>query len=210
MSDPTMGTVTRVLNDLQNGQSSDDAVEFLWQRYFEQIVQLVRSRLRRTQAGLLNDEEDVALSALDSFVNGAKNNRFPSLRDRNDLWRILVTIAVRKVADEIQRGGRKKRGGDQIVLDEAALEGDAEKALRGLATCVGPELDPAVAAELAETCVVRLQSLSDPMYRRVAIYKAEGWTHNEIAVDLGRSVRTVERIVQLIRVAWEWNEDASQ
>src|SRR4051812_41442059 len=45
------------------------------------------------------DEEDVALSAFDSFCRGAEQGRFPRLDDRGDLWQVLVLITARKAAD---------------------------------------------------------------------------------------------------------------
>ena len=42
------------------------------------------------------DEEDVALSAFDSFCRGAEQGRFPQLDGRDDLWHLLVVITVRK------------------------------------------------------------------------------------------------------------------
>jgi hypothetical protein len=48
------------------------------------------------------DEEDVALSAFDSFCAGAERGRFPDLKDRDNLWALLVTITARKAADLAQ------------------------------------------------------------------------------------------------------------
>ena len=67
MSPDDPGSVTRWINDLKGGEL--DAAQPLWERYFADLVRLGRGRLRaspRTAA----DEEDVALSAFDSFCTG--------------------------------------------------------------------------------------------------------------------------------------------
>ena len=97
------------------------ATERLWGRYFDRLARLARERLRAVPRTVA-DEEDIALSAFDSFFAGVERGRFPRLDDRDDLWGILVTIARRKAADHAERQSRQKRGGGR-VLDEAALAG---------------------------------------------------------------------------------------
>ena len=73
---------------------SGRAVQKLWERYFQ------RSSVWRVKLGKMPrrvaDEEDVALSAFDSFCQGVAGGRFPQLDDRDNLWRILVTITGAK------------------------------------------------------------------------------------------------------------------
>ena len=87
------GSITRWLGQLKAGAA--DAVEPLWERYFRRLVGLARARLQGTPRRAA-DEEDVALSAFDSFCRGAEQGRFPQLLDRDNLWRLLVTITARK------------------------------------------------------------------------------------------------------------------
>src|SRR3954463_13568021 len=83
------GSVTVWLGDLKAG--GDEAVQPLWERYFERLVILARQRLRDAPRAVA-DEEDAALSAFDSFCRSVQGGRFPRLGDRDDLWRILVVI----------------------------------------------------------------------------------------------------------------------
>ena len=108
------GSVTLCVNALKAGDLA--AAGPLWDRYFVELVRLARVRLaRKRPQTLMSDEEDAALNALDSFYRGLALERFPKLDDREDLWRILVTITSRKVDDQIEhelalkRGGRMKR-----------------------------------------------------------------------------------------------------
>ena len=104
MSPDDPGSVTRWINDLKGGEL--DAAQPLWERYFADLVRLARVRLRATPRTAA-DEEDVALSAFDSFCAGVARGRFPRLDDRNDLWRVLVTITARKAADQALRERRR-------------------------------------------------------------------------------------------------------
>ena len=84
-------------------------VEELWERYFHRLVSLASSNLGALPRRVA-DEEDVALSAFNSFCNGAVGGRFPQLDDRGNLWRLLVTITARKVYQLKLSYGRQKLG----------------------------------------------------------------------------------------------------
>ena len=56
---------------------------------------------------------------------------------------------------------------------------------------------------MAEECGRLLSLLGDGDLRKLAIWKMEGYTNEEIAGKLGRSVPTVERKLARIRQAWE-------
>src|SRR5262245_10222034 len=106
------GSVTRWLAPLQHGDPA--AVQQLWQRYFFQLVSLARKKLAGAPRRVA-DEEDVALSAFDSFCRNAEQGRFPDLTDRDCLWRLLVMLTVRKAAHLRRDQTRLKRGGaDQV------------------------------------------------------------------------------------------------
>ena len=101
------GSVTCWIDHLRAGD--DVAAQRLWERYFHQLVRLARANLRAKPRGAV-DEEDIALSAFDSFCRGTGQGRFPRLDDRDSLWRLLVTITARKVVDQVER---ECRSGDE-------------------------------------------------------------------------------------------------
>jgi DNA-directed RNA polymerase specialized sigma24 family protein len=180
--------------------AGDDAgAEALWRRYCTRLVELARQRLRGTPRRAA-DEEDVALSAFDSFCRRAAQGRFPRLEDRDDLWQLLVTLTVRKAADLAHRERRQKRGGGAVVPASVLGQGGEAAAFAEL---VSREPDPAFAAEVAETCRELLEALGDPTLRAIAVARMEGQTNEEIARWLGKSVPTVERKLQRIRSIWE-------
>jgi DNA-directed RNA polymerase specialized sigma24 family protein len=192
------GSVTIWIDALRAGDA--DAAHQLWGRYFESLVHLARSRLRRAARGAA-DEEDVALSAFDSFYHGMARGRFPDLADRDDLWRLLVTIAARKASNQNRWESRQKRGGGRVI-HESALAVDTDPDLAGLAGVVGAGPDPEFAALLADECGRRLRDLPDESLRTVAVLKMEGYRNEEIADRLGCSLRTVSRKLEVIRKAW--------
>ena len=180
-----------------------DAAQKLWERYFRRLVGLARKKLRAAPRRAA-DEEDVALSAFDSFCRGAERDRFPRLHDRLDLWQLLVLLTARKASDLAQHERRQKRGGG-TVLDEAALTGPADSSApeAALERIEGPEPTPAFAAQVAEECRRLLERLDSPELRAVALRKVEGYGNEEIAAQLGCGLRTVERRLRLIRSIWE-------
>src|ERR1700712_2111004 len=95
MPDETEGSVTRWLGDLKAGDGDGGAAQKLWELYCESLVRLAQGILGASNRAV-EDEEDAALSAFDSFFAAASRGRLPRLDDRDDLWRVLVTITSRK------------------------------------------------------------------------------------------------------------------
>ena len=63
------GSVTRWIGELKSG--GEAAVQHLWERYFERLVRLARKKLQNTRRPrTVEDEEDAAPSAFDSFCRG--------------------------------------------------------------------------------------------------------------------------------------------
>ena len=194
------GSVTLWIDQLRTGDSR--AAEQLWERYFHRLVGLARRRLQGQPLGAA-DEEDVALSAFDSFCRGANAGRFPQLRDRDDLWHLLVAITVHKALNLLRHERRQKRGGG-AVLDQAALAGPVDDGLeeRELEGILGREPSPEFALQLAEEYQRLLHCLGDNTLRSVARWKMEGQSNNDIAARLGCAPRTVSRKLHRIRLLW--------
>jgi DNA-directed RNA polymerase specialized sigma24 family protein len=170
------------------------AAQKLWERYFAQLVRLAHKKLQ----GLFraaSSAEDVALSAFDSFCRGAGQGRFPRLNDRDDLWQLLVLLTARKAADAVEYEHRQKRRRPTADPQAGAAPPDLEQVL-------GREPSPAFAAQVAEECQALLARLGDAELQAVAVWKMEGYTHDEIAGKLGCVPRTVERKLRVIRSIW--------
>jgi DNA-directed RNA polymerase specialized sigma24 family protein len=192
------GSVTCWITQLKAGERA--AAQPLWEGYFRQLVARARRQLQGVPCRAA-DEEDVALSAFDSFCRAAEQGRLPELSDRDDLWQILVMITDRKSCDLAQHERRQKRGGGK-VRDEAAL-GEAGADDSPLAQIVSQEPSPEFAAQVAEEYQRLLDLLGDAELQRVAVWKMEGYSLAEIADRVGRVPRTVKRRLRLIRKIWE-------
>ena len=192
-------SITRWIEDVKEGDS--DAARKIWQRYFPELVRLARTKLQGTRRGMA-DEEDVALSAMNSFCDAARNDRFPDLSDRHGLWRLLLHITAQKAVDLARHERRQRRGGGRVrgesILARPGLPADRQ----AFAEVVGDVPTPEFAAQMAEQCSRLLGLLDDPQLRTLAVAKMEGYENREIAERLQCSLRTVERRLQLIRAKW--------
>jgi len=191
MKDSAEGSVTNWLRALEQG--SNDAGRQLWNRYFHQMVVLARRKLGRTD-GRIADEEDVAISAFDSFCAGLQQGRFPLMQDRDDLWGMLIVITLRKAIDTIQHDGRQKRGGGRTrgANDEQVLQ-----------ELLSREPLPETTATIEEELDRLLALLDDDHLRQLVLLKLEGHNNTESAELLGCARVTVQRMLKLIRQTWE-------
>jgi DNA-directed RNA polymerase specialized sigma24 family protein len=180
-------SVTEWIASLRAGDPA--AAQSLWERYFERLVQTARARLR--PRGDV-DGEDVALSAFDSFCHAVERGRVPQLGDRNDLWRFLIFITAQKISKVIARENTLIRGAGVVPQGDSAI-----------AQVVGREPSPDFAAEVADTFRDLLEALDDENLRRVALWKMEGYTNEEIALRLDCSLKTVSNKLKLVRLKLE-------
>jgi DNA-directed RNA polymerase specialized sigma24 family protein len=180
-------SVTHWLRQLTASEDSA-AQQQLWNRYFMRLTALARTRL--TGAPQRDaDEEDVVLSAFNSFFSAARAGRFPELHDRTGLWPLLVKITARKAINQVKRQQAKKRSSN------------AEVQVVDIAHLVGDEPTPQFAAEVAEQ-VQRLLGQLDAELRTVAVMKLEGFTNIEIADHFGVVERSIARKLARIRLEW--------
>jgi RNA polymerase sigma factor (sigma-70 family) len=161
----------------------------LWDLYFRRLVGLARRRLAGGPPGVV-DGEDVALSAICRFIRGAEQGRFPELHNREQLWRLLVTITVRKAVDAIRHETPAGKVCGEVQGDSVLLDTPAQ------------EPQPEFTAEAEEECRRLLDRLGDAELRAIAVWKMEGYTSEEIAGRMGCTLRTVERRLGLIRKLW--------
>ncbi|QDS97027.1 ECF-type sigma factor [Adhaeretor mobilis] len=189
MSNEDPGSITHWLHQLASDDESV-AQQGLWNRYFTQLAGIARGRLT-TVKGRDADEEDVALSALNSFFCAAREGRFPNLQDRTGLWPLLVKMTACKAINEVKRQHAQKRTkkAEQYVPEMTELMGDAPT--------------PQFAMELAEQVDRLMAKLPDEQLRTIAVMKLEGHTNAEIAEHFEIVERSVARKLARIRVEWQ-------
>lgn len=180
-----------------------DATEKLWGRYFKRMMGLARKRLEN-QPRLGADAEDVALSAFESFFRGAEEGRFPLLNDRDELWHLLVTITARKAQRLVRDQSRQKRGGGKVLGESAIFLPNQNGERRiGFDQIFSESPSPEFVAQLTEEYQRLFEHLQDADLRKIATLKMEGYTIDEISVQLGRAPATIERKLKVIRAIWE-------
>jgi RNA polymerase sigma factor (sigma-70 family) len=178
-------SVTQWIAGLKGGKA--EAADRLWHRYFERLVRLARRKLGSAPRRVA-DEEDVAATVFRNLWQGAESGHFPELRNRENLWPLLVVLTSRRVHDLVRY--QRRRGTDESP-DE-------------LDYVIAEEPTPEFAAMMTEN-VSRLFAVLDSTYRQVAQSKLEGFENAEIARKLGCSERTVERKLHVIRRLWDAN-----
>jgi DNA-directed RNA polymerase specialized sigma24 family protein len=192
------GSITQCIERLKRGDRA--AAERLWDAYIRRLVGLARAKMRAAPQRVA-DEEDVALSAFDSFYRRAERGQFARLDDRDDLWQLLVVITERKALGLMRHERRKSRGEGRVVSLSEVANGGIDGAL-------DPEPSPDFAAQFAEECRRLLDLLGDDTLRSVAVWKMEGHTNAEIAGLLGCVEQTVERKLRSIRRLWDGEQPA--
>jgi RNA polymerase sigma factor (sigma-70 family) len=177
-------SITRLIRKAQDGRPS--AVGPLLAAYFERLVRLARQRLQG-RPGLTNYDEDVALRAFHSVYQRVGDPGRPLvLEDRDDLWRLLATRTISRSIDLI----RQHRPSEVPDAKEVEL-------------LLTREPTPAEVAEMTDECRRLLDLLDEPDLRQIALWKVEGYTHEEIAAKLDCVPRTIERKVSRIRLLWK-------
>lgn len=184
-------SVTNWFANLKNGR--EDAVNRLYNHFFEKLVRVGQKQYRNTFAGTscpVEDEEDAALSALNTFVAKVRRGEVEDIAHCDQLWGLLVTITIRKVYRQRERANAKARGGGAYASDD----------IDGLVSELpGPE----VVAELADTYRTAMAAIEDDSLRSLAAMELEGRTRPEMAAATGYTERTVYRKLQLIHKKWD-------
>ena len=198
------GSITQWLEQVK--QADEQAAQQIWQRYYQRLIALARKKLSDSPRRAM-DEEDVVLSAFNNFFAGAETGRFPQLTDRNDLWRVLVTLTANKAINQRKHEWRQKRGGGH-VRGESVFTTNDDEVCAGIEQVSDGEPTPEFAERVAEECRELLERLADKVLQKTAIWKMEGYTNKQIADRFGYTERTVERKLKVIRTLWSQEEYA--
>ena len=191
--------VTQWMVHLKHGDEL--AAGRLWDEYFTKLTRLAKRKLEGMPLRDA-DEEDVAISAMHSFCMGMASHRFDALHNRNDLWKLLVTITARKATAKLRKHYAQKRGSGGIRGESIFIQADGDERDGGIGNILGSEPTPELATDVAENCQVMLDQLGDETLRQVALLTLEGWRTEEIAQKFDCARRTIERKLERIRKIW--------
>jgi RNA polymerase sigma-70 factor (ECF subfamily) len=183
--------VSKQLLDRWRARGDQQAAHELFHRYAERLIRLVRTRLSEKLARRI-DAEDIVQSVFNSFFAGARDERYV-LERSGDLWRLLVAIALHKLARQVEHHSAEKRAVDseEILENVGGLHGLAAEVLADDPT-------PSQTVALAEE-VEQLMRGMDELPRQIFELRLQGYTLNEIADLKHRSVRTVRRLLDGIK-----------
>ena len=197
-------SVSQWLVNLQKGDA--DAAQRLWDRYFTELVEFARGRINKS-ARRTTDEEDVALSVFDSLCRGAEAGRFSELKGRDELWLLLLALTRRKIVDQHRLYERTKCGPGMIDVESDISRKPGSKIFFSLDSVLDEIPSPDLLVQMDEEWQRLMQLLRDNTLRRIAGWRIEGYSVDEIAKKLGILPRTVQRKLLLIRSCW-WKEIA--
>lgn len=182
-------TITECLALVKDDDSL--AEHHIWQHYHARLLRLAKARMCG-QSDPLVDEEDIVLTAFHSLLSGIKDGRFPDLRDRHDLWQLLIMLTERAAVQQFRYESAKKRAGTVRALPRGE---ELEQVLE-------QKTDSRFVDCFCENVEARLQQLHEDVQRRIAVMRLQGYTVQEIADQLACSKARVERKLRLIRAVW--------
>ena len=197
---------------LSESESNEMFFEEMWRVFGSRMARRARQVLRSRRAA---NEEDVVQDVFLSLWKGIKAGRYPDCKNSDDLWFLLLKITSNKAKDQEKRENAKKRRGDGAKRGESAFEDpNKERIGRGIEQVpaeqtsrrkrVGGCADPTPEEEkIMDEELGRLLNLLTPELRRIAILSFENYSSNDIAVQIGRTPRTVQRKLKRIRIALE-------
>ncbi len=187
------GSVTVSLKGIVMGE--EESVGFLAGRYFSQIETYANYLIlgRKTLA----DGEDIANTVLHLFFKGVKGGRFREVKDRDALWRLLVTMVARKVIDEARHETRQKRGGGKVKIEaDMGSSSRSESAMVSIDHIKGDEKLPELGLMVNEQYEYLVEKLKTPTRKEIIRLRLLGYTNQEVAEELNISIRHVEKTNQ--------------
>ncbi|MCA8986973.1 MAG: protein kinase [Planctomycetaceae bacterium] len=183
-----------VLEDASNQEllqawntGNEAAARLLVHRYLTRLLALAKSRLSRTLGRRL-DAEDIVFSVWRSFFVGVDQGRFETTSE-DDLWPLLVTLTVRKLARQHERHHALLRNANLDISWDAAAE---------WREAISQDPSPDQAAILTEEVDALWSSLSETD-QNILRLQLQGEKQADIAASLNCSKRTVRRSQQRIR-----------
>lgn len=195
MEDIALGSdVDEFIARLRLGDSA--AADRLFQDYAGRLAAVVRRRLGWRFCRKL-DPEDVVQSVFRSFVR-CQHDREMHFENWDALWGLLSLIAMRKVGRVASHfaAGRRNLSLEQSVallsVDSADFRAEA----------VSHEPDPQHLAMVAEMITGLLEELDD-RDRAIVRLALGGRSTEQIAAEMGRSERTIQRVLRRLAVQLE-------
>lgn len=200
-------SITRYLRRFLTGDT--EAYERIFGRCFEQLTYWLKDKLRDTPTRV-EDEQDVAQETMVFFAEAVQRGRFTGLKDRSELWALLLAIGTRKSLELRRRTTAAKRGGGRVRGDSAFASADATSPqVAGWDDLPGTDPPPEDRVELADLLEHLLEQMTESDLREIALRRMAEQPVQQIAEEMQIALRSVERKLRLIRERWrrEYHDD---
>jgi RNA polymerase sigma factor (sigma-70 family) len=175
-------SVSEWIASLKRGQL--ESIQKLWERFRARLLEAARHKLAASPKTLV-DEDDVSQSVLIAIWEGINGGLFDDVRNRDELWWLLLKITKRRVVDSVRHEHSIKRGGTRIFFTLEEL--------------IDTKTSTEVIDELESSANAVLGSLHNPALRKIAHLRIMGYSVDEISEQLSIPKRSIERKLQLIR-----------
>ncbi len=163
---------------------SEGAAAQIYLRYGHRLRALARAQSSRELARSI-DAEEIVQSVFGSFFRGARKGLY-DVPAGEELWRLFLVIALNKIRAKGAYYQAAKRAARLTLHGSALMRRAAGNDDSAAFTCLKLTID--------ET----LEALPEE-HRDLVLLRMEGYDVAEIAERLGRSRRTVERMLQYAR-----------
>ena len=171
-------------------QGDQEAARLLFDRYVQDLIAVAHRRLSPRLARRV-DAEDVVQSAFRSFFGRVQHGRF-AFEESGDLWRLLVVITLNKVRSQAEFHGANKR---RLNMEQSWRHDGLQPHHIELAA---QHPAPHTALQLEEE-IAFLTDGMDEVQKQMVLMRLHGYQLEEIGEELGRSERTVRRVMAKVR-----------
>jgi RNA polymerase sigma-70 factor (ECF subfamily) len=182
-------------------QGDQVASQELFDRYVSRLITMVHRRMS-SQLSRRVDAEDIVQSAFRSFFVGVEKEKF-QIDQAGDLWRLLVVMSLNKLRRRVAHHRAAKRGMDAERSVNIQLGDENVQCFEAAASEPLPDAAAAVMDEFA-----LVTSDLEPYQNEIIRLRMQGYEMTEIAEAVGRSERTVRRVLDKIRSRWQERLDA--
>jgi RNA polymerase sigma-70 factor (ECF subfamily) len=184
LDDPAPKSDSSLVRRFRCGEQ--DAATALFCRYATRLHHLAQRNMA-SDLGTRFDADDVVQSVFRTFFRRVQTG-FYDLPDGEELWRLLLVLALNKIRALAVHHRAQKRdvnatiGQDPQMLSQHITQNSDELALHSLQLVVAEVLDGLPSVQ-----------------QRIIMKRIDGCQIEEIATETGRSKRTVERVLQSFR-----------
>lgn len=199
--DPTQENLSSVELVERWRDGDEEAAGIIYSRYIQRMMRVVGGKIPDSMRARVHPE-DVVQSVFRTVFRRMQNGEF-TFSDDDDLWKLLVTVALNKARKQTTKNLAARRSiNRETQLSELTVDESLLQHLSGQ-----PNISDVVA--FRETLDGVLAQL-DETGANIVQLRLEGFTQDEIAARLGITDRTVRRKLTTIRdIVLQWVTDDS-